>query len=448
MKRIYLLIFALLPALEGFAQEEKGPANQWSLQECIEYAREHNLQVKQSQLGLLSEKVELVRSKADLYPTLNAGANYNYSVGRNIDPFTNEVVDRPTSQQSYYLSSDVALFNGFRKQYLIKQNKASLEAVGFELAGTINNISLQVISAYTRILFNRELLETAERRLEATGLQQERTAKQVEVGVLPQASLFEIQAQYASDELAVTEAQNNFELALLNLKQLLRLPAEESVNIVDPEIELEFAEVFPVSAEEIYEVAEDTQPVINAVDAWVVSSEYGLKAAKGALYPTIAAQGDVFSSYSNTATVPGDFSYFDQLDLTLRRSVSLRLNIPIFNGLSARSTVSRARIAQDRAQLQAQIARQELRETIELAVQDVKAAALTYRSTLNQVKSLEEAFRSAEQRFNLGAANAVDYNISKTNLDVARSNLIRAKYDYIFKTEILDFYLNEPLSFE
>ena len=448
MKRIYLLMLVLLPAFEGYAQEEEGPANQWSLQECIEYAREHNLQVKQSQLGMLSEKVELVRSKADLYPTLNSGANYNYSVGRNIDPFTNEVVDKPTSQQSYYLSSDVVLFNGFSKQNLIKQNKAALKAVGFELASTINNISLQVISAYTRILFNQELLETAERRLEATGLQQERTKKQVEVGVLPQASLFEIQAQYASDELAVTEAMNNLELALLNLKQLLRLPAEESVSIVDPELELEFAEVFPVSAEEIYEVAENTQPAINAVDAWIESSEFGLRAAKGALYPSLSAQGDVYSSYSNTANLPADFSYFDQLDLTLRRSVSVRLNIPIFNGLSARSTVSRARIAQDRAQLQAQIARQELRETIELAVQDVKAAALTYRSTLNQVKSLEEAFRSAEQRFNLGAANAVDYNIAKTNLDVARSNLIRAKYDYIFKTEILDFYLNEPLSFE
>lgn len=140
-------------------------------------------------------------------------------------------------------------------------------------------------------------------------------------------------------------------------------------------------------------------------------------------------------------------TYFNQLDFNLRRFVSLNLNIPLFNGFRTRAAVSQARIAQDRAQLQAQIARQQLRQTIEQAAQDVKAAALTFRSNQNLVRSQREAFRSAEQRFNLGAANAVDYNIAKTNLDVAESNLIRAKYDYIFKTKILDFYLNKPLSF-
>lgn len=485
MKKFSLFVFALLAGFGAYAQQGGQIPSQWTLEECIEYARQHNLQVKQSELGLMSSKVELDRSKADLFPTLNAGGSYTNSVGRSIDPFTNVIIDRPVTSQSYFASSSVTLFNGFAKQNAIRQNKAAFKANEFELAAMRNNISLQIVTAYTNILFNRELLENAEARLRATLLQEERTRKQVEVGALAQAALFEIEAQAASDELAVTNAVNALELAKLNLKQLLQLPAGQPLNIVDPELELENVQEYPVSAAEVYDIAEDTQPVINAVDARIVSSEYGLRAAKGSMLPSISAQGGVSTAYSSAAPevlpaegsemediqVPIGFyldqdnapqpvytvqerpiefqenTYFNQLDFNLRRFVSVNLNIPLFNGFRTRAAVSQARISQDRAQLQAQIARQQLRQTIEQAAQDVKAAALTFRSNQNLVRSQREAFRSAEQRFNLGAANAVDYNIAKTNLDVAESNLIRAKYDYIFKTKILDFYLNKPLSF-
>ncbi len=449
MKKISIFLLALLSGFGVMAQQASEIPAQWTLEECLEYARQHNLQVKQSELGLLSSKIELDRSKADLFPTLNTGASYSTSVGRSIDPLTNAIIDKPVTSQDYFASSRLTLFNGFSKQNAIKQNKALFKANEFELAAMKNDISLQIVTAYTNILFNKELLANAEARLRATGLQQERTRKQVEVGALAQASLFEIEAQQASDQLAVTNAYNALELAKLNLKQLLQLPAGQSIEIVDPELALENVQEYPVSAAEVYDIAEDTQPAINAVDARVVGSEYALRAAKGNLLPTLTTQGNIYTAYSSAARdyLPSDFAYLDQLDYSLRRSLSVSLNIPIFNGLSARAAVGQARVNQDRAQLQSQIARQQLRQTIEQAAQDVKAAALTFRSNENLVRSQREAFRSSEQRFNLGAANAVDYNIAKTNLDVAESNLIRAKYDYIFKTKILDFYLNKPLSF-
>lgn len=471
-----------------FANAQQQEDNQWTLEDCIEYAAKHNLQVKQSELDLLSSKVEVDRSKADLFPTLNAGASYGNSVGRSIDPYTNIIVDDPVSSQNYYISSGVDLFNGFSKQNIIKQNKASLKASEFELMNMKNDISLQIVSAYTSLMFNQELLANAESRLEASGLQRDRTERQVEVGALPQASLYELEAQYASDELAVTNALNNLEFALLNLKQLLQLPADQQFGIVVPDVEIESAQEYPVSAEEVYEVAEDTQPIILAAESRIESSEYSLQAAKGGLWPRLSAQANLSSAYSSLGPtklpkegtdyievgepkVIGYFvdedqnrqivytpdldareyervTYMDQLDMNFRRSIQLNLDIPIFNGLSTKSNISRARIANDRASLQAQIVRQQLRQSIEQAAQDVKAAALTYRSNLNQVRSLREAFRSVEQRFNLGAANAVDFSVAKTNLDVAESNLIRAKYDYVFKNKILDFYRNKPLSFD
>ncbi len=491
MRKICFIVLAFSGmSLRGFAQEQNRPTYQWTLEECIEYAEKHNLQVKLSELDLMSGRVELERSRADLYPTLNSGAGYNYSVGRSIDPYTNAITTDPLESHSYFLSSEVVLFAGFNKMNTIKANKADFRAREFQLGATKNNITLQIITAYTNILFNRELLANAENRLRASDLQRERTKRQVEVGTLPQASLYELEAQYASDELAVTNAYNNLEFARLNLTQLLQLPAEQNVQIVVPELEIESAEEYPVSAQEVFERAEETQPVIQAADARIESAKYGLEAAKGNLYPRLTLGGNLSSAYSSAAPdvlpkegsdvearddesgiamgylvgadgerqqvyrteyVPTEYrevTYYDQLDFNFRRSVQVNLNIPIFNGYNTKSAVSRARIATDQAKLQAKIERQQLRQTIEQAAQDVKAAALTYRSNLNQVRSLREAFRSAEQRFNLGASNAVDYNVAKTNFDVAESNLIRAKYDYIFKTKILDFYLNKPLSFD
>lgn len=486
MKKALLIVLVLFGSMSVYAQDTTNLPNEWTLEECIEYARQNNLQVKVSELSLLNSKIELDRSKADLYPTLNAGGGYSFSVGRSVNPFTNIIEDEPISSQNYYLSSSVTLFNGFSKQNIIQQNKAEFRANEFELASTINDISLRIVTAYTNILFNRALLENAQAQLQVSGLQRDRTRKQVEIGTLPQASLYELEAQFASDELAVTNALNALELAKLNLKQLLQLPANEPMDIVVPELEVENVQEYPVSAQEVYEVAEDTQPYINAVDTRVESSVFGVRAAKGNLYPSISAQGGISSAYSSlapdvlpkegaameTIEVPIGYyygpnnvqqqvftanqrplefeenTYMNQLDYNLRRYIGLSLNIPIFNGFNARSAVSRAKIINDQANLQARIARQELRQTIEQAALDVKAAALTYRSSLNQVKNLREAFRSVEQRFNLGAANAVEFNVAKTNLDVAESNLIRAKFDYIFKNKILDFYMNKPLTFE
>lgn len=450
MKKFSFLFLLLLGGYFANAQQVDQLPQEWTLEECIEYAAQHNLQVKQSELDLLSSKVEVIRSKAALYPTLNSGAAFRYSVGRTIEPTTNEVVDAPITTHNYYLQSGVDLFNGFSKQNQIKQNKAAFQANEFELAAQKNEIALQIVTAYTNILFNRELLENAEAQLRASELQRDRTARQVEVGALAQASLYEIEAQVASNELAVTNAYNNLQLAQLNLKQLLQLPAQQPFEIVMPEVEIETAQEYPVSAEEVYDIAEDTQPIVLAADTRIKSREFGLQAAKGNLWPSLSAQANFGSNYSSFKPpyLPEDISYLDYLDFNMQRSVGLSLNIPIFNGLNAQTAVSRARIAQEGAGLQAKIVRQQLRQTIEQAALDVKSAALTYRSNLNQVRSLREAFRSVEQRFNLGASNAVDYNVAKTNLEVAESNLIRAKYDYVFKNKILDFYLNKPLSFD
>ena len=484
----FLLIAGFL-ALGQYAQAQEPAENldrnkRWTLQELVDYANQNNLQVRQSELDLLSSEVELKRSKMDLLPSLNGNASYSYSVGRSINPFTNIIEDQPISSQNYSLNSGFTLFNGFALRNTIKQNQLNLNAANFTLADIRNDISLNVATAYLNILLNQELLNNAEARLVVSKNQLDRTEKLIKAGSQPETARFEFNAQVANDMLAVTNANNNLEIARLSLKQLLQIPAEEPLLVYIPELDIQEATPYPTSSNAVYEQALTNQPDIQAANLQVQSSELGVAVAKGRLLPTLSINGGVSTAYSSLAPdvlpaenaetismqvpigyyldgagnpvevvtdrdIPLEFeenTYINQLDYNLRRFVQVNMNIPIFNGYRARSNVAQARISADRAQLQVKQVRQQLRQNIEQAALDVQAAALSYRASEQQVLSLREALKATNIRLDAGAASPLDYSLAKANLDAAEANFIRSKYDYIFKTKVLDFYSGQPLS--
>lgn len=482
-KKILQILCSVLLVSFTLKAQDGDVKDQWTLEECVNYAVENNIQVRQSGLNAEIEKVNLSQSRADLLPTLNAGVGYSYSVGRSVNPFTNIIVDQPVSSQDANLSTSVTLFNGFQKANTIRRNKVTLEARQYLYEDMQNDITLQVVTAYMEILLNNELLENAKLRLITTNLQLERTEKLVEAGSLPESNLLEIRAQAASDELEIINAQNGIEMAKLNLKQLLQLPASEPMNIQVPEIDAPDEEIYRESLPEIYDAAVATQPDVKAADALVESSEYNVSIAQGSRYPSLTAFAFLGTSYSSVAddflpkegtgfteieteigylqsdptqsvvttqSIPTDFTentYFNQLDFNLRRGVSLDLSIPIFNGWQSKSSISRAKINKEVAEYDALNTRNVLRQNVEQAYLDLLAAQKRYRATKVQVEALQEAFRVNEQRFNLGALNSLDFNLAKTNLNVAESDLIQAKYQYVFQSKILDFYQGKSISF-
>lgn len=458
-------------------------AEQWTLQNCVDYAVKNNIQVKQSGLNVALDRANLTQSKADLLPNLNGYVGYSYNVGRSVNPFTNIIVDQPVSSQNASLSSSVTIFNGFQKTRTIKRNKIAVEASSYLYKDVQNDISLQVITAYMNILLNNELLANAKLRLINTEMQLERTSKLVDAGSLPESNLLEIKAQNATNELEIINAQNNIEIAKLNLKQLLQLPASEPINIVVPEIDTPDEEVLAESVEEIYDTAVEVQPDVKAADALVETSEYNVNIAQSNAYPSITASAFLGTSYSSVAddflpkegspltevertvgylqsdpseavvtiqSIPTEFTentYVNQLDFNLRRGVQVEMSIPIFNGWQTKTAVSRAKINKEISTMDAINTRNNLRQNIEQAYLDVLAAQKRFAATKIQVEALQEAFRVNEQRFNLGAINSLDYNLALTNLNVAESDLVQAKYDYVFKTKILDFYQGKSISF-
>ncbi|GAB3263856.1 TolC family protein [Larkinella harenae] len=463
-------------------------SNRFSLRQCIDIALQNNLQVKQGQLNVQGNELALRQAKLNRYPTANIFASQAFNAGFTINPTTNTFVDQKISSNNIQASASVILFNGFTLQNAIKQNSLGLQAAQQNLLANQNTVALTVVQNYLNVLTYDEQLTIARRQAETSRNQLDRTGKLVTAGTLAEAELYTIRAQLANDELAIVNAQNNLDLAKLALLQAMNLPATTNGTPAPSSIEVEryefpdpSIEAYPASAQQIYETALQIMPDVKAADLQVKADAMGVQVAKGRLLPTLSLNGGLTTLYSSLGapnvtrgeevaretksfvTVGGvqysvftpeatllsaiPFTFGQQLKNNLNRAASIQLQIPLFNRFQNRNQITTAIITQKTSEVTADNARLTLRQNIETAYTSMLAGANRYRATQIQVESLEKAFQAAESRFNAGALNSVDYNIAKNNLDTARANLVLAKFDYIFRTKILDFYQNKPLSF-
>jgi outer membrane protein len=476
MKKGFLLIALLLANIAVHAQTKV-----WSLDECIAYAKEQNLRVKSAKLNVESAEVGLLQSQAALLPTLNTGGSSGFRWGRSIDPTTNLFVDTRVGTVNLQGGSNLTVFAGRQLVNSIRQNETNVQASQFSMANTEFEVSVTVASQYLNVLFNQAQLENAKYQLEITTDQLERTRKLVSAGALAMINQLDLEAQQASDELAVVTAENGLSIALLGLKQSMQLPASELLEILVPAIDIGRVQLNLSSPDQIYNVAERDQPGIKAADLNLKAAEYGVRVARGAYMPTFTMGFSFFTNYSDirdqifrpdgtVVTVPTPIGYVggtnqtvfvdrqvaggevrtytmgNQLQDNISKSLSGNLQIPIFNGLRTRTGVQRAVIQEKQAEIQTQDARNQLRQTIESAYNDALAASKTYQASLRRVQSLEESFRATEQRFNLGLSNSVEYQVATNNLFRAKNDLLRAQYDLLFRSTVLDFYMGKPLS--
>ncbi len=479
----WVFTFLALSSISALAQKK------YNLQECVSTALQNNLQLKQGQLQVQTNQNGVELAKYQQYPNLNFTGGQGIQSGRNIDPFTNQFIEKAVSFNNFGLNTGVTIFNGFQLKNSIRQNQLNLSASEKELQATGNTISLNVANAYLSLLNNFEQLDNARRQVDATRLQLERTTKLVKAGTLPQTSQYDIEAQLANDELSVVNAQNAIEIGKLTIKQLMNLPASEDmdvlrVNLPDPSLS-----PYDATLEQVYNAAVKYLPDLDAAQTRVESAKTGIEIARGARLPQISLSGGINTNYSSAAPsqrfvgdggdpkivdIPSDtkyvqyagvkvpviekiaipsgaiqnFNYFNQVANNRNTSLNLSLRMPIFNGYQVKYRTANAQIQQKNAELQVQIIKNQIRQSVEQAYYNMLNGSKRYSAISNQVRSLELAFKAAESRLNAGAINTLDYNIAKTNLDRAKGNLIQAKYDFIFRTKILDFYQNRPLVLE
>lgn len=483
-----LIIVGFASHQDSWAQSKVQQApNTYSLEDCIRIALETNPQVKISGLNVETSENALQQSRWQRWPSLNFSAGQGFSMGRNIDPYTNNYVQSSVNSSNFQIGSSVTLFNGFQLQNTVKRNATNVSASQKDLEAARNDLMLNVALSYLQVMTNEELVEVAQRQVEATILQVERTGKLVEAGSLAESNLLDLRAQQANDELSLVNAQNNLETAKLNLKQLMNKPSSEQIQVVKIAVKDPTLQAYDASVQEIYEVAIGALPQMKAAEFRIESAKRNIEIARGAKMPSLTLSGGIGTAYSSVApserfvsdgtgsttveipsttyfvsyqgvTVPitqrvttpngrmQNFGYFNQLDGNRNSSINLSLRIPIFNQFQVKYNVANAKIQQRNAEYQSEQIQLTIRKNVEQAYIDMSNSAKRYSATSNQVRALTEAFRVAQSRFDAGAINSVEYNIAKANLDKASSNLIQSKYDYVFRTKILDFYMSRPLS--
>ena len=444
MKKIITLIVGIIVLLSaGFTAKAQ---DSWSLEKCIEYALENNIQIKQQVLNTEYNQNQLNQAKSNRLPNLNAGISNSLNYGRSLN-YDNTYKNVNSQQYNGSLSTDVTLWNGFTLQNIIKQRTLDLQATIQDLQKAKDDIMLSIAASYLEILFAEELELVSQAQIEITQQQINRTQQLVNAQSLARGALFEIEAQLAREELQLVNDQNRVQLAYLALYQFLELPIAESFKIEKPILPELRADISLANLIEVYSNAIQVRPEIKAATLRVESANRQLDIAKGGQYPNLSFGANYFNLFNNQYTdLNGDAIPFgDQLDNNKRIGMGFTLNIPIFNRFQVKNNISNAKLQINDFEYRLQNTRNTLRKDIEQAYTNAIASLNRYISSEKAVRSMVEAFRYTEEKFNEGVVNSVEYNQSKNNLTVAQSNLLQSRYEYIFRTKILDFYSGLPI---
>ena len=455
------------------------------LRQTIDLALERNLNIQRSTLNLRSAEINLMQSKMNRLPNANVGMGAGRNWGRSIDPTTNLFITQALYFSGIQGSSNITIFDGLQLTNGVKQSQLNTHASEYDLEKAKNDVIVNVVTFYLNVILNNELVETARLQVESTTNQLNRTRKLVEAGSMAITNQLDLESQLASNEVDLINAENNLALSQLNLKQALLVPADTEIELLIPDVEVPEELDLEEDVQDIFTIALETMPEIKSAELRVQAAEVGYRIAQGGMSPTLSLGGSFSTNYSEIAdrereifegteiqtfpigylesdpsqlvytsqSVPRvvrtepNFPVFDQFQEYLSKQINLNLSIPIFNRWSTQSDIQRALVTQKTAEVTAQETRNTLRQNIETAYNNAIAALKSYNASERQVSALEQSFRNTENRYNLGAVNFVEYQVASNNLFRARSGLVQAKYTYLFRLKILEFYQGKELTF-
>lgn len=461
----------------GLMQQSFSQSNVWDLQQCVDYAQKNNISLKQSEITAQINKNNTTQSEAAILPTINAGAQHTYNFGRTIDRYTNTFANTQVLSQNFYISSNVVLWSGLSQYNTIKANQYRYLSSNESYLQQKNDLSLNVATAYINVIFSDEILQISKNQYKITQEQLERTQKLADAGTLAKSAVYDLKAQLATEEVNVTNSDNNYQIAMLTLKQILNLDTLNNFNISRPNIDMMNNELAAQSVQNIYESALKNQHSIKASNYNLLAAEKNLDVARGRVSPTLSATGSLGTGTSAldkrivstsvtgvdpvAATLDGATVVYqphyqivtekkpfaDQFKDNVNKSVGFTLSVPIFNGLQTYTGVKNAKLSTLNAKYAQDLTEQNLYKTIAQAYANARASLNKYNANKASVEANEQSFYYAQQKYNVGAISSFDFNNSQTRLQNAQSNLVQAKYDYVFKLKVLDYYQGKPLTF-
>lgn len=448
MKKQILILIAQLFLADSAAAEE--PSKLWTLEECIQYALSHNIDLKQREQEQKSREVELHSSRFSWLPDLNANIGQNFDFGRSPSK-TGVIVDQNSSNSSVAVSLSMPVFDGLRIPNDIAAKKLDLKAAVESLNKAKEDLAVNIASYYLQVLYDKEVERIAELQVSLSREQVIKTEALVKNGKAPLSQLYDIKAQLANDEVSLTEAQGNVRLALLDLTQSLELERDgANFDIVIPETDDAIGKYMGsiLPPDHIYDHAVTFKPQIKQQEYLLESQKKMLKVAQSGYYPKLnfgASYSNGYYHYSGD----GDYTnlpFGDQLQANARKTIGFSLSIPLFNRFQTRNSVRTARIGIINQQLTMENTKKALYKEIQQAYYNATAAQEKYLASEKSVLASREAYTYAENRYSAGKSTVFEYNEAKTQYARSLSEQAQAKYEFIFRTKILDFYNGTPLT--
>jgi len=444
LRTFLVLSIAMSLYMDGRSQAITG--RPLSLQECVQAAWENNLDVKQSDFNMERAAVTWRQSRANLLPNVSGEIDHTLNQGRSIDLSTNSYVNQKVTSGSYQVSANVTLFNGLRLMNTLKSSQYAYEASKMELQTSKDQLMLNVILAYLQILTSTDLLQQSQKTAEVAQKQVERLELMNEQGAIKPSDLTDLKGLLADNKVSIITNQNALDGARLSLAQLMNASYNKDLQVERlraDQVDMNYAS----APDSIFTIALQQLAIIKAADLRTKSAEKAVQAARGNLFPSVGLGGGFYTPYSSAARDSSSkkIEYYDQLSNNYRTYVGVGISIPIFNNFRYRNQIALAKIDLKNAAFTSKTKQIQLKQNIEQDYFNMTAAKNKYEALLEQVAAYAESFRAAEVRFNNGAATSVDYLIAKNNYDRANINLIIARYDYVLRTKILDYYQGKPL---
>lgn len=436
MKNKLTLFLAVITITTTFSQK------QWTLKECVDRALEKNITIQQNKLNLELAKKDVEISKGNFLPNLNASTGGNFNFGTGFSPVTNSRVATSFFGGSMNVSSGVTVFNGFRNTNTYKQAQIGVESSMLDLQKIENDISLFVVNGYLNVLFAKENLTVAKVQYEISKNQIEAAENRFKSGVIPKGDLLNVESTAATNLQTVIAQENALDLALLNLAQLLQVPAE-GFNVSPIDVGTPSAELFYKNSSTVYEKSLERLPEIARAKLAIENADLSIAISKASFMPSVSASAGLSTNYGFNLNLPTGFTNTalgDQLSDNLGYGFGFNMNIPIFNRFQTKNRVAQSIINKKVFETRLESEKLNLQQTIEQAFLDVKTALKTFEAAKVSLEAQEEAFKNAQERYNFGAMTQFDFDQVRTRLVNAEGALIRSKYDYVFKTKVLQFY--------
>ena len=440
MRNNVIITSALMILLSANAYSQE----KWDLERCIRHAIENNLNIKQQEASKEQSAVELNTAKWSRLPDLNGSASHSFNFGRSIQA-DNTYQSLNTQNTAFSLNTSIPLFTGLKITNNIALAKLNLQAATEDLNKAKEDISIQVASAYLQVLFNDELAQVAHIQVELSKEMLAQKEAYFKTGKASEAEWLEAKSRVAQDQLSAVQADNNYKLALLDLSQLLELPSPDNFAIVSPTAEMEEYMSSITSPTDIYNQAILFKPSIKAAQYRLEGAAKSVKIAKSAYFPQLSFGAGLSTNYYKVAGMKNPV-FGSQLRDNFSQYFGFQLSVPIFNRLGTRNQVRSARIQQNTLNWQLEDSKKALYKEIQQAYYNALGAESRYQSSLTADEAAKASFNLMKEKYAEGKANATEYNESRTSWMKAISERLQAKYDYIFRTKILDFYKGIPLT--